>query len=67
MQMSERMRLLRRGWYQSLTGAFEKPPAMPEVIYYPESHESETDLQVQMPQAFLTRVSAVNIFFIRCF
>ncbi|HFD6699556.1 hypothetical protein [Salmonella enterica] len=34
MQMSDRMRLLGRGWLESLTGASEKPPAMPEDIYY---------------------------------
>ncbi|WP_122064148.1 hypothetical protein [Salmonella enterica] len=34
MQMSDRMRLLGRGWEESLTGASEKPPAMPEDIYY---------------------------------
>lgn len=28
------MRLLGRGWQQSLIGAYEKPPAMPEDIYY---------------------------------
>jgi len=33
MQMSDRVRLLGRGWYDSLIGAFEKPPAMPEDIY----------------------------------
>lgn len=27
------MRLLGRGWQQSLIGAYEKPPAMPEDIY----------------------------------
>lgn len=28
------MRLLGRGWQQSLIGAYEKPPAMPEDIYF---------------------------------
>jgi hypothetical protein len=28
------MRLLGRGWQESLIGAYEKPPAMPEDIYY---------------------------------
>ncbi|VXC65422.1 hypothetical protein YERSI8AC_120001 [Enterobacterales bacterium 8AC] len=27
------MRLLGRGWQESLIGAYEKPPAMPEDIY----------------------------------
>ncbi|HAV8881604.1 TPA: hypothetical protein JLE25_005129 [Escherichia coli] len=31
--MSDRVRLLGRGWKESLIGAFEKPPAMPEDIY----------------------------------
>ena len=31
--MSDRVRLLGRGWEESLIGAFEKPPAMPEDIY----------------------------------
>lgn len=29
------MRLLGRGWQESLIGAYEKPPAMPEDIYLP--------------------------------
>lgn len=28
------MRLLGRSWQESLIGAYEKPPAMPEDIYY---------------------------------
>ncbi|KDY80354.1 hypothetical protein AB06_2209 [Escherichia coli 2-474-04_S1_C1] len=28
------MRLLGRGWQESLIGAYEKPPAMPEDIYF---------------------------------
>jgi hypothetical protein len=31
------MRLLRRGWQESLIGAYEKPPAMPEDIYWRKS------------------------------
>ena len=32
--MSDHVRLLGRGWEESLIGAFEKPPAMPEDIYF---------------------------------
>ena len=32
--MSDRVRLLGRGWEESLIGAFETPPAMPEDIYF---------------------------------
>ncbi|ELN8034326.1 hypothetical protein RZ274_002362 [Salmonella enterica] len=34
MQMSDPVRLLVRGWQESLIGAYEKPPAMPEVVIF---------------------------------
>lgn len=42
MQMSDRMRLLGGGWKQSIIGASEKPPAMPEDIY--STHIGENTL-----------------------
>lgn len=42
------MRLLGRGWQQSLIGAYEKPPAMPEdiflLIFQDENTESRKEI-----------------------
>lgn len=42
------MRLLGRGWQQSLIGAYEKPPAMPEDIYFARSPAAQIDLRAAL-------------------
>ncbi len=54
MQLSDRMRLLGRGWYESLIGASEKPPALPEDIFFvapeagPVMHILDTSLHFRL-------------------